>query len=238
MAHEWVVMVHPKTTSQYALHMRAALCGAFLPDLAGFEIAPLVILGLALVSAVIVRFGSVSPSKWSYFGVLYVGCPALALVLLRADPDYGFFAILWIFLIVWSADSLAYFAGRIIGGPNSPPRFRRKKPGRAWAVPWQEVQRFPLFSLRIPDGWHVGSGISRRRPGPGGAGRRYVRVTFKRFHGVKDSGRLIPGHGGVIDRVDGLIVVAVAAALIGIFRSDGALPRVACCSGNHILPKC
>ena len=68
MAHEWVSMVHPKNYPQYALHMGAAVSGAVLPDLAGFEIALLVILGLALVSAVLVRFGSVSPSKWSYFG--------------------------------------------------------------------------------------------------------------------------------------------------------------------------
>ena len=103
MAHEWVAMVHSKNSAQYALHLGAAFSGTVLPGLAGSEIALTVILGMALVSAVLVRFGGASPSKWSYFGVLYVGFPALALVLLRADPDYGFFAILWIFLIVWSA---------------------------------------------------------------------------------------------------------------------------------------
>ncbi|HQY72353.1 MAG TPA: phosphatidate cytidylyltransferase [Aestuariivirga sp.] len=223
MAHEWVSMVHPKNYLQYALHMGAALGGAILPDLAGFEIALLVILGLALVSAVIVRFGSVSPSKWSYFGVLYVGCPALALVLLRADPDYGFFAILWIFLIVWSADSLAYFAGRVIGGPKLAPLISPKK---TWAGLGGAVAGSALISIIFSyvsqmDGMWALAFLAGGLALVEQAGDLFE-SSLKRFHGVKDAGGLIPGHGGVIDRVDGLIVVAVAAALIGIFRSDGA----------------
>ena len=67
MAHEWVAMVHPKNPAQYALHMGAAFGGTVLPDLAGFEIALLVILGLALVSALMVRFGNVPSQQMELF---------------------------------------------------------------------------------------------------------------------------------------------------------------------------
>ena len=66
------------------------------------------------------------------------------MVLLRADPDYGFFAILWIFLIVWSADSLAYFAGRIIGGPKLAPLISPKK---TWAGLGGAVAGSALISI-------------------------------------------------------------------------------------------
>jgi phosphatidate cytidylyltransferase len=223
MAHEWAAMVHPKNPAQYALHMIAAFGGTVLPDLAGFEIALLVILGLALASAVLVRFGNSTPSRWSYFGVLYIGFPALALVLLRADPEYGFFAILWIFLIVWSADSLAYFAGRIIGGPKLAPLISPKK---TWAGLGGAVAGSALISIVFSCVFQV-NGMWSLAFLAGGlalveqAGDLFE-SSLKRFHGVKDASGLIPGHGGVIDRVDGLIAVAVAAALIGILRGDAA----------------
>ena len=222
MAHEWASMVHPKNPAQYALHMGAALCGTVLPDLMGIEVALLVILGLAVVSVAMVRVGSSAASKWSYFGIFYVGFPALALVLLRDDPDYGFAAILWIFLIVWSADTLAYFAGRIIGGPKLAPLISPKK---TWAGLGGAVAGSALVSIifawitQLNGIWTLAilAGCLALVEQAGDL----FESSLKRFHGVKDSGRLIPGHGGVIDRVDGLIAVAVAAALIGIFRDQG-----------------
>ena len=223
MAHEWAAMVHPKNRPQYALHMGAAVSGAVLPDLAGFEIALLVILGLALLSGVLVRIGSSAASKWSYFGILYVGFPALALVLLRADPDYGFFAILWIFMIVWSADSLAYFAGRIIGGPKLAPLISPKKTwaGLAGAVAGSALISIIFSYVSQLNGMWALAILAACLAIVEQAGDLFE-SSLKRFHGVKDAGGLIPGHGGVIDRVDGLIAVAVAAALIGIFRGEGA----------------
>ena len=222
VAHEWTAIVHPGKAAQYALHMASAVCGTFALSLFGAEIAFLAILGLAFSSALLVRFGSGSSGKWSYFGILYVGFPALALVLLRDDPEYGFAAVLWIFLIVWAADILAYFAGRIIGGPKLAPSISPKK---TWAGLGGAVAGRALVSIIFAyaaqlNGCLILAGLAGCLAVVEQAGDLFE-SSLKRFHGVKDSGKLIPGHGGVIDRVDGLIAVAVAAALIGLFRDQG-----------------
>jgi phosphatidate cytidylyltransferase len=222
IAHEWVNIVHPKNIAQYALHMASALCGAMLPEMYGPFIALLPILGLALISGLMVRFGNAVSSKWSYLGICYVGFPALAFTLLRNDPDFGFIAILWIFLIVWAADILAYFAGRTIGGPKLAPAISPQKTwaGLAGAVAGSTLvssifaytfQLNGIFALAILAGCLA---VVEQ------AGDLFE-SSFKRFHRVKDSGALIPGHGGVIDRVDGLIAVAVAAAMIGLLHDQG-----------------
>ena len=223
IAHEWATIVHPKNFAQYVLHMASALCGTVLPEMFGVEVALLVILGLALTSGVMVRLGNSVSSKWRYFGICYVGLPALAFILLRNDPDYGFSAILWVFLIVWAADILAYFAGRIIGGPKLAPVISPKK---TWAGLGGAVAGSALSSSIFAYTTHL-NGILILAVLAGGlavveqAGDLFE-SALKRFHRVKDSGNLIPGHGGVIDRVDGLIAVAVVAALIGLFRGQGA----------------
>lgn len=223
IAHEWTAMVHPRNFTQYALHMAAALSGAVLPDLAGIGIALLVILGLALVSIFMARKEDPDSSKWRYFGIFYVGFPALAFVLLRSDSHYGFAAILWVFLIVWSADTLAYFAGRIIGGPRLAPVISPKKTwaGLGGAVAGSALVSFIFAWVTQLNGiWTLAilAGVLAVVEQAGDL----FESSLKRFHGVKDSGRLIPGHGGIIDRVDGLIAVAVAAALIGVFHEQGA----------------
>ena len=223
IAHEWTAIVHPRNFAQYALHMAAAFSGAVLPDLAGVGIALLVILGLVLVSIFMARKEDPDASTWRYFGIFYVGLPALALILLRADSHYGFAAILWVFLIVWSADTMAYFAGRIIGGPKLAPVISPKK---TWAGLGGAVAGSALVSIIFA--WVTDlNGIWTLAILAGclavveQAGDLFE-SSLKRFHGVKDSGQLIPGHGGVIDRVDGLIAVAVAAAIIGVFHEQGA----------------
>lgn len=222
MAYEWVSIVHPKNIAQYALHVASALCGTLLPDMYGPQIALLGILGLALISGLMVRFGNAVSSKWSYLGICYVGFPALAFTLLRNDPDFGFAAVLWIFLIVWAADILAYFAGRIIGGPKLAPMISPKK---TWAGLVGAVAGSTLVSSIFAYAFHL-NGVLALAILAGclavveQAGDLFE-SSLKRFHGVKDSGALIPGHGGVIDRVDGLIAVAIAAALIGFLHNQG-----------------
>ena len=223
IAHEWASMVHPKNLAQYALHMGTAICAAVLPDLLGDGTALLVILGMALVSIFMARKEDPDASKWRYFGIFYVGFPALALILLRGDAHYGFAAILWIFLVVWSADTLAYFAGRIIGGPKLAPVISPKKTwaGLGGAVAGSALVSFIFAWVTQLNGiWTLAllAGFLAIVEQAGDL----LESSLKRFHGVKDSGRLIPGHGGVIDRVDGLIAAAVAAALIGVFHEQGA----------------
>ncbi|MEQ1520160.1 MAG: phosphatidate cytidylyltransferase [Aestuariivirga sp.] len=223
IAHEWTSMVHPKNLVQYALHMGAALCGAILPDLVGGGTALLVILGLAAVSIFMARNERSGSSTWSCLGIFYVGFPALALILLRGDSHYGFAAVLWVFLVVWSADSLAYFAGRIIGGPKLAPLISPKKTwaGLGGAVAGSALVSFIFAWVTQLNGvWSLAI-LAGCLAVVEQAGDLFE-SSLKRFHGVKDSGRLIPGHGGVIDRVDGLIAVAVAAALIGVFHEQGA----------------
>lgn len=223
IAHEWTSMVHPKNLTQYALHMGAAVCGAILPDLVGVGIALLVILGLAGVSIFFARNERSGSSTWSCLGIFYVGFPALALILLRSDSHYGFAAVLWVFLVVWSADILAYFAGRIIGGPKLAPVISPKKTwaGLGGAVAGSALVSFIFAWVTQLNGiWSLAI-LAGCLAVVEQAGDLFE-SSLKRFHGVKDSGRLIPGHGGVIDRVDGLIAVAVAAALIGVFHEQGA----------------
>lgn len=223
IAHEWTAMVHPRNFTQYALHMGAALCGAVLPDLVGVGIALLVILGLALVSIFMARKEDPDSSTWRYLGIFYVGFPALAFILLRNDSHYGFAAVLWVFLVVWSADTLAYFAGRIIGGPKLAPVISPKKTwaGLGGAVAGSALVSFIFAGVTQLNGIWTLAILAGCLAVVEQAGDLFE-SSLKRFHGVKDSGRLIPGHGGVIDRVDGLIAVAVAAALIGVFHEQGA----------------
>jgi len=163
-----------------------------------------------------------APDKWRYLGVPYVGLPALALVLLRDDPDYGFAAVLWVFLIVWAADTLAYFAGRVIGGPKLAPRISPKKTwaGLGGAVLGSALVSI-IFAYVAPLNGVLALAVLAGCLAVVEQAGDLFESSLKRFHGVKDSGSLIPGHGGIIDRVDGLVAVAVVAALVGFFRDQG-----------------
>lgn len=218
MAHEWTVIAHGRSTSQFALHALAALCAAFLPRELGPLLTVCVILLITAVAYAGVAFGPREKSAWCFVGVPYVSLPVLALVVLRHDPQWGLHAIVWIMLTVWAADSLAYFAGRLIGGPKLVPKISPKKTwaGMAGAMAgaalasglygmWIAPSVWPLVILAA-----VFAVVEQ--------GGDIMESAFKRYHGVKDSGHLIPGHGGIIDRVDGLIAVTVVAAIIGYIR--------------------
>lgn len=219
MAHEWVALTHRQNALQFALHAASAMAGALIAIHAGPGSALIAIAVLWACAAAATRLQTPGANAWCYLGVPYVGLPAVALVLLRNDPAHGLWAIVWVMVTVWSADTLAYFAGRIIGGPKLAPAISPKK---TWAGLGGAIAGSAIASLIFC--WLAGYGAMAALALVAGlfaiieqAGDLF-KSAWKRFHGVKDSGDLIPGHGGVIDRVDGLVAVAMAAALIGYLR--------------------
>jgi phosphatidate cytidylyltransferase len=222
VAQEWVRLVHRDDPIQFALHAAAGLSGAFLPAQASVWIPLLAIAVLWLLSALVVKLRDPSPGKWSWLGVPYAGLPALALALLRLDPADGGKAVVWVMVTVWAADTLAYFAGRTIGGPKLAPVLSPKK---TWAGLGGAIAGSALASgvFALVTGLPIlGLALVAAPMAIVEQGGDLFKSALKRFYGVKDSGTLIPGHGGIIDRVDGLLAVACAAALIGFFRGGAA----------------
>ena len=220
MAQEWTAMAHRQNPLQFALHAAAAMAGALLPLEAGVMAATAAICILWAISAALARLHDPRPAIWPYLGVPYAGVPAMALVLLCNDQVYGLTVIAWILAIVWAADSLAYFAGRIIGGPKLAPRL---SPNKTWAGLGGAIAGSALASAVFAaaaglEGVFVLAAVAGLLAIVEQAGDLF-KSALKRHYGVKDSGHLIPGHGGIIDRVDGLVAVATASALIGALRS-------------------
>lgn len=220
VAFEWTTLVHGRSSSQFAVHAAAALCGVFLPAETGLAGPFLAIAILTALSAVLAQFQDRPRSLWTYLGVPYVAIPGTAFALLRADESMGLLAILWLLSIVWAADTSAYFAGRTLGGPKLAPIISPKKTwsGLAGAVIGSAVASlFFAYFAGLGNAGLLGA-VAAIAALVEQAGDLF-KSALKRHFGVKDSGRLIPGHGGVIDRIDGLIAVSVFAAAIGIARA-------------------
>lgn len=150
-------------------------------------------------------------------GVGYAAALAVSVVLLR-DGLMGLPAVLWLFAVVWGTDIGAYFAGRMIGGPRLSPRWSPKK---TWSGLAGGVAAGALLGVAVaPAGSSHGSvfvaGIVAGLLAQAGD---IAESALKRRFDVKDSSALIPGHGGVMDRVDGFVVAAVFAAALGSARA-------------------
>ena len=220
MALEWVTIVHKGSPVQFALHAAGAMCGALLPLDVGLAGGLLAIAVLAAISCAGAAAEERGGPKWRYLGVVYVSVPPIALVMLREDPVHGIAAIVLVMLMVWAADTFAYFSGRIIGGPKLAPPISPKKTraGPIGALAGRAPAALPVAGAPgLPSGLvlvAVAAVLAIVEQGGD-----LFKSAMKRHYDVKDSGRLIPGHGGVIDRVDGLVAVATAAALIGALRA-------------------
>lgn len=224
VAHEWTNIVHDRSSAQFALHAAGGLCGAFLPLSAGWAPTLAVIAVISVTSAGLAVVQDRKLRIWVLSGVPYAALPAMAFVILRGESDAGMLTIMWLFAVVWAADICAYFAGRLIGGPKLAPRISPKK---TWAGLWGALAGGIGLGLAV--GYAVGSTNLLFLGALGGVLAIVEQLgdlfesALKRYYGVKDSGRLIPGHGGVLDRVDGLVaaalflaVVVTAAELLGI----------------------
>ncbi len=147
-------------------------------------------------------------------GALYIGIPFVALVWLRADPAVGAVTVFWLLGIVWATDTGALFAGRSIGGPKLAPVI---SPNKTWAGLAGGMLAAAIvggaFALWLSSAVAPAALISASLAVVAQAGD-LVESLVKRHFGVKDSGTIIPGHGGIFDRVDGLLAVAPVWALV------------------------
>lgn len=211
---EYVRLTLPGDKVQFALHAGAALCGAMLLIPVGMMGALAGIVALWLVSAGLM-LREKGLDAFSLLGAGYVGLPCLALVALRDDPASAALSVYWLFAVVWSADTLAYFAGRLIGGPKLWPAVSPKK---TWAGLGGAVVGAVLASLLVMAIAGKPSTLALSLCAGLLAlieqGGDLYESALKRRAGVKDSGSLIPGHGGMLDRVDGLLAAAIGALVL------------------------
>ncbi|WP_443019771.1 phosphatidate cytidylyltransferase [Sphingomonas adhaesiva] len=145
-------------------------------------------------------------------GVVYCGLPVLSLVFLRRHDD-GLLHAFWAMALVWATDIGAFFAGRSIGGPKLAPRL---SPNKTWAGLGGGVIAAGLLGLILWTEAGLPAALALMSPFLAvlaQAGDLYE-SWLKRQAGVKDSGNILPGHGGVLDRLDGLVPVAPVAAFV------------------------
>ena len=150
-------------------------------------------------------------------GVPYVGLGAAALLWLRAGHGGGRRAVLFVVLVVWASDIGAYAAGRLIGGPKLAPAI---SPGKTWAGAMGGLAAAAAMGFA---NLHPASALLAAGLGIAAQAGDLMESAMKRGFGVKDSGRLIPGHGGLFDRFDGLLTAAPAAAALALLTDRAAL---------------
>jgi phosphatidate cytidylyltransferase len=226
--YEWSAMSRGTTGARYQLVAAVLLAVVLLALLLGYSaFGVFVLLGLS-VAASLLDSGIGGQGLWTPAGLAYAGLSGLSLALLRNDDQTGLTAILFLFAVVWATDIAAYFVGRSLGGPKLAPAISPGKTqsgaiggavggviaGVALAA-FAGLGNLPLLALVA----FLLSVVSQ-------AGDLFE-SWVKRRHGVKDSGTLIPGHGGVMDRVDGLVAAAFALYAIGSMLGSADKPAQA-----------
>ncbi len=159
------------------------------------------------------------------FGFPYLGFAAVALPWLRADPAVGLANTLFVLAIIWSSDIGAYMIGRMVGGPKLAPAI---SPGKTWSGAAGGLFSAVLAGFAVAACFSSGFSASRVAIVAIGLGLvsqagDLLESALKRRFGVKDSGRIIPGHGGMLDRLDALLAVAPVAALLAFSVGRGVV---------------
>lgn len=205
---EWTRMHHTATLWRF-VGWAALIAALALAELEW----PLVGAGVAAVGAIGIRTTTPRREK-AGVGLLYAGLPGVAMVWLRDKPE-GFAWVVWALTIVWLTDIMAYAVGRTVGGPKLTPHI---SPNKTWAGLGGGVGGAALVGMSAP---LLGLPIAVPFGAMAGLVLGFLAQLgdlfeswLKRRAGIKDTGNLLPGHGGVLDRVDGLVPVAIAVAVL------------------------
>ncbi|RWM26670.1 phosphatidate cytidylyltransferase [Mesorhizobium sp.] len=225
--YEWTRMSRPAAGAPPGF-----LAEALMLVLVGAMIAGLPALWLLLLVAALTAVGAVAArlrgaAQWEASGLAYASLSGFSLAYLRDDNHSGLIAILFLFAVVWATDIAAYFVGRAVGGPKLAPSI---SPGKtqsgalggavgggvaglllAIVAGAGNLMQLGLIALALSIVSQIGD---------------LFESWVKRRHGCKDSSNLIPGHGGVMDRVDGLVAAAFALYVIGWITASADHPAM------------
>lgn len=215
MSWEWGRIVRGEAfDAAFFVHAAAVLGGLTLAGL-GYAALGIVAALVAGVIALPLSFGK--RGLLSALGVLYVCVPSIALVWMRGDPKFGFMAVLLVLLLVAMTDIGAYFGGRLIGGPKLWPRV---SPNKTWAGLVSGLAASMAAGALLA--WGVDGASPARLAVTGliigllAQCGDLAESALKRNMGVKDASQLLPGHGGFLDRMDGVVLAASACGLFAL----------------------
>jgi phosphatidate cytidylyltransferase len=213
---EWLMIVGLARDMRVTAPGVAALTVAGVCLIAGRIDTALIVLAIGFATVALL-----SPERrnWTAAGFLYAAAAEIASVLVRLDTVSGFTALIFVLLVVWVTDIGGYFAGRGIGGPKLWPRVSPKKTwaGAAggFALSLVTAAGFAAFGLgKSGPLLLLGAFLSIVSQ----LGDLFESAVKRRFS-VKDSSQIIPGHGGLLDRLDGFVAAIVVAAIFGFLRS-------------------
>lgn len=155
-------------------------------------------------------------------GALYIGIPLVALLWIRHDPAHGLVSTFWLLAVVWATDTGALFVGRSVGGPKLAPSI---SPNKTWSGFFGGLAAAVIVSLVAALWYGVSQPLVLMMAGAllslVAQGGDLVESKVKRYLQVKDSGGLIPGHGGLFDRLDALLAAAPALAAAYLVAGGG-----------------
>lgn len=218
MCWEWGRVVRgEQLDAAFAVHAGTVALATLLAAV-GLAALGLLLLLIGAILVLLLQFNV--GGRLSALGVPYVGIPAIALLWIRADEPYGFAAVLFLLLVVCATDTFAYFGGRSIGGARLWPRI---SPNKTWAGFVSGVAAGTLVGALYPffvaGASHLGLALTAFLLAIVSQAGDLAESALKRGSGVKDASMLIPGHGGFLDRMDGLVFAATAAALLCLYAN-------------------
>lgn len=212
LAWEWTAMCGSGRPSLVRALLMLTSVAAVLAVMVGVPMYVPVIAAAGAAGAAIVEGGD--RRAWMAAGAVYIAFPLAACEWLRLSGAFGREIVIWLLIVVWASDTVAYLFGRTLGGPKLAPAISPKK---TWAGLVGALVGATLA------GALVAYALGSRDPlamagvaavfGLAGQGGDLIESAVKRRFGVKDASRLIPGHGGLFDRMDALMAVFVVAAL-------------------------
>lgn len=212
MSYEWARMSEPDAlTPAFLFALVGALGAVMFASWRELDLGLAWLGACALLSAV--RRRSLVGVIETAGGALYVGAPTAVFVWIRTQAPGGFELVILLFAAIWAADVAAYFAGRLIGGPKLLPAL---SPQKTWAglitgvAAGAGAGAVSASVFAAPPMMWLSAGALIALFGLGGD---LFESFLKRRFGVKDASRLIPGHGGVLDRLDGMMAATLTAGL-------------------------
>lgn len=227
MIYEWDLLCEKSRFGPIGITHGIFTCGILFlvgADLIGpaFVVLSLGAASVAVLAAVLGR-----PVIWPVFGLLYVAAPCAAAIWLREQGGHGMSVVLWSLAVVWATDTGAYLLGKSIGGPRLAPRI---SPNKTWAgliggTACGTVAGGVFGAISGLASIATFAGISFVLTLAAHAGDLTESAIKRRFR-VKDSGALIPGHGGILDRIDGLMFVWLAMVILSLLRGGVLLPWI------------